>query len=126
MSNNGGLGPYLRVPKVLPKVKAEPPAQTVVDWMQAWDHHDFPLTVAYLAPQERASWGGYSWDFFSTSFTHIQCVIDQDTSSATYAEVGCSYVLHGSEEDPDGPSGWSVALTRQPGGRWLIRDYGQG
>jgi len=104
------------VPKVLPEVKVEPPVQTVLDWMHAMNLHDYPLALSHLAPADRPLMFTTKSAFNSTSFDHIKCSLARETP--INSEVDCLFT--------EPPFGWSVDLTRQADGPWLITGYGQG
>ncbi len=86
---------------------------------------DRAAAVAHFVPADASmmNWGNGDASTWST-FTRLQCKpLSQDAASAT---VYCSFDESQSLSEGNPDTFWTVSLARQPDGRWLIDNYGQG
>jgi hypothetical protein len=86
---------------------------------------DRAAAVAHFVPADAdmMDWGNGDTSTWST-FTRLRCrPLSQDASSAT---VYCSFDESQSPSEGNPDTFWTVSLARQPDGRWLIDNYGQG
>jgi hypothetical protein len=115
----------LRAPRregPLPTIAIQSPVQSTLAWFSAVNHRNMPLALAHFVPVDRQA---MEWSSWGPPFRHLRCELV--TATATRAWVGCSFdAITDPEAGMSGDSGWGVDLQRQPSGRWLITDYGQG
>ena len=101
------------------------PLQATLSWFAAVNAKDRAAAVAHFLPAraDQMNWGGGDTATWST-FTGVRC---QTTSqAAASAAVYCSFAESASPSEGNPDSSWTVWLDRQPDGRWLIEDYGNG
>ena len=101
------------------------PLQATLSWFAAVNAKDKAAAVAHFVPADAGmmNWGNGDTSTWST-FTRLRCKpLSQDTASAT---VYCSFDESQSPSEGNPDTFWTVTLTRQPDGRWLIDNYGQG
>ena len=101
------------------------PLQATLSWFAAVNAKDRAAAVAHFLPAraDEMNWGGGDTATWST-FTGVRC---QTTSqAAASAAVYCSFAESASPSEGNPDSSWTVWLDRQPDGRWLIEDYGNG
>jgi hypothetical protein len=115
----------LRAPRrsgPLPTIAIQSPVQTTLAWFSAVNHRNMPLALAHFVPVDRHA---MEWSSWGPPFRHVRCELVTET--ATSAGVGCWFdAITDPEAGMSGDSGWGVDLQREPSGRWLITDYGQG
>ena len=101
------------------------PEQATLSWFYAVNHKDKAAAVAHFesAAADQMDWGGGDTSTWPT-FSALHC---QPTSqSATTALVYCTFSESQAPAVGNPDSFWTVELQRQPDGRWLISNYGQG
>ena len=101
------------------------PLQATLSWFAAVNAKDKVAAVAHFVPADAdmMDWGSGDTSTWST-FTRLRCQpLSQDAASAT---VYCSFDESQSPSEGNPDTFWTVSLARQPGGRWLIDNYGQG
>ena len=101
------------------------PLQATLSWFAAVNARDREAAVAHFVPADAGmmNWGNGDTSTWST-FTRLHCKpLSQDAASAT---VYCSFDESQSPSEGNPDSFWTVWLARQPDGRWLIDNYGQG
>ena len=101
------------------------PEQATLSWFYAVNHKDKAAAVAHFesAAADQMDWGGGDTSTWPT-FSALHC---QPTSqSATTASVYCTFSESQAPAVGNPDSFWTVELQRQPDGRWLISNYGQG
>jgi hypothetical protein len=86
---------------------------------------DRAAAVAHFLPArtDQMNWGGGDTATWST-FTGVRCQTTSQTAAS--AAVYCSFTESASPSEGNPDSSWTVWLDRQPDGRWLIEDYGNG
>jgi len=103
----------------------ETPLQAALSWFAAVNAKEAAAAVAHFVPADAdmMNWGNGDTSTWST-FTRLRCKpLSQDAASAT---VYCSFDESQSPSEGNPDSFWTVWLARQPDGRWLIDNYGQG
>jgi hypothetical protein len=101
------------------------PLQATLSWFAAVNAKDRAAAVAHFVPADAGmmNWGNGDTSTWST-FTRLRCQpLSQDAASAV---VYCSFDESQSPSEGNPDTFWSVWLARQPDGRWLIDNYGQG
>jgi hypothetical protein len=101
------------------------PLQATLSWFAAVNAKDRAAAVAHFVPADAGmmNWGNGDTSTWST-FTRLRCKpLSQDAASAA---VYCSFDESQSPSEGNPDSFWTVSLARQPDGRWLIDNYGQG
>ena len=112
-------------PAASPVASFATPLQAALSWFAAVNAKDRAAAVAHFLPARanEMNWGGGDTATWST-FTGVRC---QTTSqAAASAAVYCSFTESASPSEGNPDSSWTVWLDRQPDGRWLIEDYGNG
>ena len=112
-------------PAASPVASFATPLQAALSWFAAVNAKDRAAAVAHFLPARanEMNWGGGDTATWST-FTGVRC---QTTSqAAASAAVYCSFAESASPSEGNPDSSWTVWLDRQPDGRWLIEDYGNG
>lgn len=101
------------------------PVQATLSWFSAVNHKDKAAAVAHFAPAEAGdmNWGNGDTSTWAT-FSALRC--KQVSASAVAATVYCSFKESQAPSVGNPDSFWTVDLARQPDGRWLITNYGQG
>ena len=101
------------------------PVRATLSWFFAINHKDKAAAVAHFAPAQAAmmAWGEGDVSTWP-SFSALHC--KQLSGGAASAVIYCTF--NESQEPADGQvdNFWTVSLNRQPDGRWLITNYGQG
>ena len=101
------------------------PEQATLSWFYAINHKDKADAVAHFT---RAGAGQMNWGNGDTStwptFSALRC--KPASRSAATASVYCTFSESQAPAVGNPDSFWTVYLQRQPGGRWLIDNYGQG
>lgn len=101
------------------------PEQATVSWFYAINHKDKADAVAHFT---RAAAGQMNWGNGDTStwpvFSNLRC--KPASRGARNASVYCTFSESQAPAEGNPDSFWTVYLQRQPGGRWLIDNYGQG
>jgi hypothetical protein len=102
------------------------PKQATLSWFYAINDKDQADAVAHFtrAAADQMNWGNgdtSTWPTFSA--LHCQPAIRQ---SVTTASVYCTFSESQAPAIGNPDSFWTVYLQRQPDGRWLIDNYGQG
>jgi hypothetical protein len=105
------------------------PADSPVQTAEAWFHHINQKDVsAANADFEPANVGMMNWAGGDASqwptFSHVNC--SQVSGSATDVTVHCTFDESAAPAVGNPDSFWNVSMHRQPSGRWLIDNYGQG
>jgi hypothetical protein len=101
------------------------PLQATLSWFAAVNAKDRAAAVAHFvsADADMMDWGNGDTSTWST-FTRLRCKpLSQGATSAT---VYCSFDESPSASEGNPDTFWTVSLARQPDGRWLIDNYGQG
>jgi hypothetical protein len=101
------------------------PEQATLSWFYALNHKDMAAAAAHFEPARAfmmtAGYGGASaWPTFSA----LHC--RQLSTYGTTATVLCTFNEVHAEPGIQADNFWTVELQRQPDGRWLITNYGQG
>jgi hypothetical protein len=101
------------------------PLQATLSWFAAVNAKDGAAAVAHFVPADASmmNWGNGDTSTWST-FTRLRC--KQLSAGAASATVYCSFDESQSPSEGNPDSFWTVSLARQPDGRWLIDNYGQG
>lgn len=101
------------------------PEQATLSWFFAVNHKDKAAAVAHFQP---AAAGQMNWGNGDTStwptFSALHC--RQLSRSGTTATTYCRFKESQAPAAGNPDSFWTVSLHRQPDGRWLITNYGQG
>jgi hypothetical protein len=101
------------------------PEQATLSWFYAINHKDKAAAVAHFEPvaADQMNWGNgdtLTWPTFAA----LHC--KPASQSATTASVYCTFSESQAPAVGNPDSFWTVDLQRQPDGRWLISNYGQG
>ena len=101
------------------------PLEATVSWFAAVNAKDRAAAVAHFTPAAASmmGWGNGDTSTWST-FTRLRC--KPLSAGAASATVYCSFDESQSPSEGNPDTFWTVWLARQPGGRWLIDNYGQG
>jgi hypothetical protein len=101
------------------------PLQATLSWFAAVNAKDKAAAVAHFVPADASmmGWGNGDASTWST-FTRLRC--RQLSQAGTSATVYCSFDESQSLSEGNPDAFWTVWLARQPDGRWLIDNYGQG
>ena len=101
------------------------PLQATLSWFAAVNAKDKAAAVAHFVPADASmmGWGNSDTSTWS-SFTRLRC--KQLSQVGTSATVYCSFDESQSLSEGNPDTFWTVWLARQPDGRWLIDNYGQG
>jgi len=101
------------------------PEQATLSWFFAINHKDKAAAIAHFtrAAADQMNWGNGDTSTWAT-FSALQC--RQVSRSATTASVYCTFNESQAPSVGNPDSFWTVYLHRQPDGRWLITNYGQG
>jgi len=101
------------------------PEQATMSWFYAVNHKDKADAVAHFT---RAAAGQMDWGNGDTStwptFSALHC--RPASFGAATATVYCTFSESQAPAVGNPDSFWTVHLRRQPDGRWLIDNYGQG
>ena len=99
--------------------------QATLSWFYAINHKDKADAVAHFT---RAAAGQMNWGNGDTStwptFSALHC--KPASRGARTASVYCTFSESQAPAVGNPDSFWTVYLQRQPDGRWLIDNYGQG
>ena len=96
------------------------PVEAAESWFQAVNNGNAAAAKSHFAPQ---SVDMMEWSGNGTTFSDLHC--RQLSRGTTSADVLCTFHESGGDEgNPD--SFWTISFQRQPGGPWLINNYGQG
>jgi hypothetical protein len=106
-------------PTPVPTIPIQSPVDTSYAWFQALNDDNLPVALAHLTPAAAA--GGWS-DFGQVTFSHVSCQLS--TSTATSAEVHCSFVTHNPPVELENVDFWNIDMQREGDGPWLISDWG--
>ena len=101
------------------------PLQATLSWFAAVNATDKAAAVAHFVAADAGmmNWGNGDTSTWST-FTPLHCKpLGQEAASAA---VYCSFDESQSPSEGNPDTFWTVWLARQPDGRWLIDNYGQG
>jgi hypothetical protein len=105
-----------------PKIAIQPPVATTLSWFAAINAHDKPLAVAHFVPADRDM---MEWSNWGEPFRDIHCSLMNSATSR--ASVYCKFNdINDANMGMSNVSFWTVSLQREPSGRWLINNYGQG
>ena len=101
------------------------PEQATLSWFFAINHKDKVAAIAHFEPAAagQMNWGNGNTSTWAT-FTGLRC--KQVSRTVTTASVYCSFDESQAPSVGNPDSFWTVYLRRQPDGRWLITNYGQG
>ena len=112
-------------PTTLPPPTEQSPEQATLAWFSAVDHKDKAEAVADFEPSaaDQMNWGNGDTSTWPT-FSAIHC--KPLAQSANAASIYCSFAESPAAAVGNPDTFWTVYLTRQPGHRWLIANYGQG
>lgn len=99
--------------------------QATLSWFAAINQKDKAAAIAHFEP---AAAGMMNWGDGDTStwptFSALHCA--QVDRSGVMASVYCTFSESQAPSVGNPDSFWTVYLERQPDGRWLITNYGQG
>lgn len=101
------------------------PEQATLSWFYALNHKDMAAAVAHF--QSAAAYmmtDGYGGPAAWPTFSALHC--RQVSASSDTAVVLCTFSESGGLAGVQQDNFWTVDLDRQPDGRWLITNYGQG
>lgn len=105
-----------------PDVAIQSPVATTLSWFASINAHDRPLAIAHFVPADRDM---MEWTNWGVPFTGLHCSLMN--RSTLHASVYCKFnVINDPNMGMGNVSFWTVALQREPSGRWLINNYGQG
>jgi hypothetical protein len=101
------------------------PGQATLSWFYAINHKDKAAAVAHFtrAAAGQMNWGNGNASAWPT-FSALHC--RPAGRHAATASVYCTFSESQAPAVGNPDSFWTVYLQRQPGGRWLIDNYGQG
>jgi hypothetical protein len=106
----------------LPTIAVRSPVATTLSWFSAVNDQNKPLALAHFVPADRQM---MEWSSLGPPFVRTRCSLH--SASTRNAVVYCTF------DDINDPgtgmsnvSFWNVYLQREPSGRWLINNYGQG
>jgi hypothetical protein len=101
------------------------PLEATLSWFAAVNSKDRAAAVAHFVPADASmmDWGNGGTSTWAT-FTRLRC--KPLSSGAASATVYCSFDESQSPSEGNPDSFWTVWLTRQTDGHWLIDNYGQG
>jgi hypothetical protein len=103
-------------------VAIQSPVATTLSWFASINAHDKPLAIAHFVPADRDM---MEWTYWGMPFTGLHCSLMH--RSTLRASVYCKFnVINDPNMGMGNVSFWSVSLQREPSGRWLINNYGQG
>ena len=96
-----------------------------MSWFYAVNHKDRAAAVAHFAASSAGlmNWGNGDTSTWPT-FSGLQCRPVSDAGGT--ATVNCTFSESQAPAAGNPDSWWNVELQRQPDGRWLITNYGQG
>jgi hypothetical protein len=105
-----------------PKIAVQSPVNSTLSWFAAINAHDKPLALAHFVPANRDM---MEWSYWGVPFKGLHCsLMNRSTSRAS---VYCKFNnINDANMGMSNVSFWTVALQREPSGRWLINNYGQG
>jgi hypothetical protein len=109
----------------VPESSFATPLKATLSWFAAVDAKDSAASVAHFSPADasKMDWGNGDTSTWPT-FTRLHC--KPLSSGAASATVYCSFDESQSPSEGNPDTFWTVWLTHQTGGRWLIDNYGQG
>jgi hypothetical protein len=100
------------------------PKAAALSWFAAVNQKNREAALAHFEPRAAAmaDWSGgpSAWPTFSS----VKC--NSDGHSAGQVRVSCTFAESDAPAVGNPDSFWDVYLRRQPDGRWLIDNYGQG
>jgi hypothetical protein len=101
------------------------PEQATLSWLYAMNHKDGAAAVAHFtrAAASQMDWGNGDTSAWPT-FSALHC--KPVRQSMTMAWVYCTFSESQASAVGNPDTFWTVELERQPDGRWLIDNYGQG
>ena len=101
------------------------PEQATLSWFYAINHKDKAAAVAHFEPAaaDQMDWGDGDTSTWPT-FSALHC--KPTSQSATTALVYCTFSESQAPAVGNPDNFWTIELHRQPDGRWLISNYGQG
>jgi hypothetical protein len=101
------------------------PRQATLSWFDAINHKNKAAAVAHFTPAaaNQMNWVNGDTSTWAT-FSALHC--KQVSRSAATAVVYCTFKESQAPSVGNPDSFWTVSLHRQPDGRWLITNYGQG
>ena len=102
--------------------QVQSPVKTTIEWFKAVNDRNALLALAHFAAPQRDQ---MEWSSWGPPFTHLHC--SRQSESAKEAEVYCTYAeINDPRTGMSNQNFWDVYLQREPSGRWLINNYGQG
>lgn len=105
-----------------PPIAIQSPVATTLSWFKAVNAHNMPLAQEHFV---RADRGMMDWASWGPAFTDLRCHLR--SGHAKSANVYCSFSpITDADTGMSGDAFWDVYLQREPSGRWLINNYGQG
>ena len=109
----------------IPETSFATPLKATLSWFAAVNVKDQAAAVAHFVPADafRMDWGNGDTSTWPT-FTALRC--KPLSSGHTSATVYCSFDESQSPSEGNPDTFWTVDLTHQIDGRWLIDNYGQG
>ena len=101
------------------------PKQATLSWFFAINHKNKAAAIAHFEPAaaNQMNWGNGDTSTWAT-FSALHC--RQVSRSAITASVYCTFKESQAPSVGNPDSFWTIYLHRQPNGRWLITNYGQG
>ena len=107
----------------LPQIEVQSPVKTTIAWFKALNNHNAPQALAHFADGERRQ---MEWAQWGPPFVRLHCSLQTQTTG-NQAEVNCTFNdINDAAAGMSNVSFWNVYLQREPSGRWLINNYGQG
>ncbi len=105
-----------------PPVAIQSPVATTLSWFNAVNSHDMATAQAHFAP---GSHDQMDWSSWGPPFTDLRCHLQSGNDKS--ATVYCTFSpITDADTGMSGDAFWDVYLQREPSGRWLINNYGQG
>ena len=105
-----------------PPIAIQSPVATTLSWFQAVNDHNMPLAQEHFVAADRDM---MNWSSWGPPFKDLHCRLESGTASS--ANVHCTFSpITDANSGLSGDSFWNVYLQREPSGRWLINNYGQG
>jgi hypothetical protein len=103
-------------------IAVQSPVASTLSWLSAIEDQNKPMALAHFVPADRQM---MEWSSWGPPFTHTHCSLE--ARDGTNAVVYCIFDdINDAGIGMSNVSWWSVSLQREPSGRWLINNYGQG
>lgn len=105
-----------------PPIAIQSPVATTLSWFDALNAHNMAVAQEHFVRADRDM---MDWSSWGPPFTDLHCHLQ--SGSVKSAIVYCSFSpITDADTGMSGDAFWDVYLQREPSGRWLINNYGQG